>query len=127
MMVVNGERNSTTMVDENRLHLVGGLERLVTLAQRALDVFGIGVSWNVSMVARRQRHGHAVEHAAILALKLQRTSARFSIAVMASRSARHVTASSEQGLHQASHGLDMRLLAQRLGRQLPHLRERRIE
>jgi len=41
MMVVNGERNRTTHGDEIDLHLVGGLERLVTLAQRALDVFGM--------------------------------------------------------------------------------------
>ena len=55
------------------------------------------------------------------------TSTRFSIAVIASRSVRQVAASSNSGLHQALDGLDMRLFAQRLRRQLPHLGEGRIE
>ena len=40
---------------------------------------------------------------------------------------RQVTASSSKRPAPGFHGLDMRLLAQRLRRQLPHLRERRIE
>ena len=60
-------------MDEIDLHLVGGLQRLVALAQRALDVLGVGdVLERQHGGAVGQRHGHAVEHAAVLALQLQR-------------------------------------------------------
>jgi len=60
-----------------------------------------------------QRHGHAVEHAAILALELQRHSARFRLRYgFAQR--RHVTASSSKGLHQARRSR-YAVLAQRSG------------
>ena len=60
-------------MDEIDLHLVGGLQRLVALAQRALDILGVGdVLERQHGRAVGQRHGHAVEHAAVLALQLQR-------------------------------------------------------
>ena len=55
------------------------------------------------------------------------TSTRFSIAVIASRSVRQVAASSNNGLHQASTVSICGCSRKRLGRQLPHFRECRIE
>ncbi len=126
-----GERRAQFVghvVDEIDLHLVGGLQRLVALAQRPLDVLGIG---NVLECqhggAVGQRHGHAVQHAAILALQLQRY--LDPVLDRGDRFAQRPPRSSviEQRPAPGFHGLDMRLLPQRLGRQLPHLRECRIE
>src|SRR5258708_40057264 len=68
-----GERRTQFVgyvVDEIDLHLVGGLERLVALAQRTLDILGIGdVLERQHGGAVGQRHGHAVEHAAVPALE----------------------------------------------------------
>jgi hypothetical protein len=61
------------VVDEIHLHLIGGFQRLVAFAQRALDIFGVGdVLEGQHGRAVRQRHGHAVQHAAVLALEFQR-------------------------------------------------------
>ena len=71
-----GERRAQFVghvVDEIDLHLVGGLQRLVAFAQRALDILGVGdVLERQHGRAVGQRHGHAVQHAAVLALELQR-------------------------------------------------------
>ena len=57
-------------MDEIDLELVGGFQRLVALAQRALDVDGVGdVVERDQRGAVRQRHGGAVDHAAVAALE----------------------------------------------------------
>ena len=60
-------------MDEIHLHLVGRLQRLVAFAERPLDIFGIGDVLECQHGgAVGQRPGHAVQHAAVLALQLQR-------------------------------------------------------
>ena len=116
------------VVDEIDLHLVGGLQRLVALAQRPLDILGIGdVLEGQHGGAVGQRHGHAVQHAAVLALQLQRH--LDPVLDRGDRLAQRPPGRRvvEQRLAPGFHGLDMRLFAQRLGRQLPHLGEGRIE
>ena len=126
-----GERRAQfvgDVVDEIDLHLVGGLQRLVALAQRALDVFGIGdVLEGQHGGAVGQRHGHAVQHAAVLALQLQRH-----LDPVLDRGDRFAERAPGGGVIEQRPApgldrLDMRLFAQRLGRQLPHFRKRRIE
>src|SRR5437868_371019 len=61
------------VVDEIHLHLVSRLQRLVAFAERPLDIFGIGDVLECQHGgAVRQRPGHAVQHAAVLTLQLQR-------------------------------------------------------
>ena len=55
------------------------------------------------------------------------TCVRLSIAVIASRSARQVRRVVEQRQAPGFHGLDVRLFLERVRRQLPHLRESRVE
>ncbi len=116
------------MVDEIDLHLVGGLQRLVALAQRALDVLGIADVLECQHGgAVGQRHGHAVQHAAILPFQLQ----RHLDPVLDSRNGFADRPPDvgivEQRPAPGLHGIDMRLLPQRLGRQLPHPGECRVE
>ena len=116
------------VVHEIDLHLVGGLKRLVALAKRALDVLGVGdVLEGQHGGAVRQRHGHAVQHAAVPAFQLQRyfdpvLDRRDGFADRAPR-----LGVVEQRLAPAFHRFDMRLLAQCLRRQLPHPGEGRIK
>ena len=57
-------------MDEVDLELVGGFQRLVALAQRPLDVDRIGdVLEGHQRGAVRQRHGGAVDDAAVVALE----------------------------------------------------------
>ena len=71
-----GERRAQLVghvVDEIDLDLVGVLERLVALAQRALDVHRVGdVVERHQGGAVGQRHGRAVDHAAVAALQPSR-------------------------------------------------------
>ena len=61
------------VMDEIDLHLIGRLKRLVAFAQRSLDVLGIAdVLERQHGGAVGQRHGHAIQHAAIAPLQLER-------------------------------------------------------
>ena len=57
-------------MDEIDLERVGGFQRLVALAQRALDVDRVGdVEERDQRRAVGQRHGDAVDHAAVATLE----------------------------------------------------------
>ena len=82
-------------MDEIDLERVGGFQRLVALAQRALDIDRVGdVQERHQRRAVRQRHGDAIEHAAVAALQPALTGSRSSIAVTRRRAARCQSASS---------------------------------
>ena len=86
------------------------------------------MSWNVSMVAP-SGSGMVMQSSTLPSLRssFSGTSTRFSIAVIASRMRPPGRRVVEQRLAPGLHGLDMRLFAQRLRRQLPHPGESRIE
>ena len=110
------------------LDLVGFLERLVALAQRPLDVDGVGdVLEGDQRGAVGQRHGGAIDHAAVAPLEPAANGSRSSMAVMAARSACQSGLVAVQRLAAADHRLDVRPLGQRSRRQLPQPREDRVE
>ena len=86
------------------------------------------MSWKVNSVAPSgKRHGHAVQHAAVLALEFQRH-----LRAVVDRGDRFAQRPPcrrvvEQRQAPGFHGLDVRLFLERFRRQLPHLRESRVE
>ena len=126
-----GERRAQLvahMVHEIDLDLVGVFQRLVALAQRALDVDGVGdVLERHQRGAVRQRHGRAFDHAAVapLDLAVDRRAAVDRGDGHAQRRPHRVVAG--ERVAPADHRLDMRALLQRGRIELPHLREHRIE
>ena len=85
-----GERRAQFVGDvmhEIDLDLVGFFQRLVLLAQRALDIHGVGdVLEGDQRGAVGQRHGGHVDHHAVAPLDAREIGSRLSIAVTAARS-----------------------------------------
>ena len=112
-----GERRAQfvgDVVHEVDLDLVGVLQRLVALAQRALDIDRVGdVLEGDQRRAVRQRHGGAVDHAAVAPLD----PARHRLAVVDRGDGRaqlcQIGLSPVSARHQRDHALDMRPLGER--------------
>ena len=106
---------------------VGGFQRLVLLDQRALDVHGVAdVLEGNERGAVGQRHGGQVDHHAVAPLD-----ARDDRLALVDRGHRGAQVSPHrivvvQRLRPGGHRLHVRMLVERLGRELPHALERRI-
>ena len=117
-------------MDEIDLDLVGGLQRLVALAQRPLDVDRVGdVLERDQRGAVRQRHGGAIDDAAVVPLEPAGDRLRGRRApVTAARSVCQIVFVGMQRPAPVDHGLDVRAArASAAGVELPHPREGRIE
>ncbi len=125
-----GERRAQLVADvvhEIDLDRVGGLQRLVLLDQRALDVHAVAdVHEGDQRGAVRQRHGRHVDHHAVAPFdarggRLAVVDRRYRGAQIAPHGIVVV-----QCLRPGGHRFDVRVLVERLRRQLPHALERRI-